>query len=216
LGGSPTGGGRDSQGWDGPGLGSASVTYYIHTVPAAFSLSSADVDAALKDAFTAWSAVLDISFARTAVPGLVDSIDIEFIDIDGNGDILAQAFFPDDVNQNPIAGNIQFDTSEVWETGNSQGSLAFDFLLVAAHEIGHAIGIDHIDNSDAVMNDTASADVAFSGLHPDDIAAGRAIYAAADTADPDPDPDPDTVRRADLNGWGFRLYVRNPDPAISK
>ena len=44
-----------SVGWDGPGQGSASLTYYVGSVPA--SLDRAEVRTALQTALSAWSAV---------------------------------------------------------------------------------------------------------------------------------------------------------------
>jgi Ca2+-binding RTX toxin-like protein len=183
----------DSQGWDGAGQGSAALTYYLGDVPTAFSLSTADVQATITQAFDVWAAVVDVSFTQTTTPGLSDSIDITFDNIDGTGSTLAFAYFPDDLNSNPLAGDIQFDTSETWEIGNDQGSAAFDFLLVAVHEVGHAIGIDHSDNSDSVMFPSSGASDFFTALDATDVAAARTIYAAIGETpiDPEPTPQPD-------------------------
>ena len=127
-----------SVGWDGPGQGAASLTYYIANAPA--SLTQAAVDAAVKTALDAWAAVADISFTQTSQPNRTKSIDISFRTLDGPGRTLAQGYFPDDVNPARIAGDIQFDASEVWEVGNALGGAAMDLVLTAVHEIGHALG----------------------------------------------------------------------------
>jgi Ca2+-binding RTX toxin-like protein len=185
--------GDDSFGWDGAGRGSAALTYFLGDVPGSFSLSTADVQTAITQAFDVWSAVVDVSFAQTTTPGLSDSIDITFDNIDGTGSTLAFAYFPDDVNSNPLAGDIQFDTSETWEIGNDQGSAAFDFLLVAVHEVGHAIGLDHSDIADSVMFPSSGASDFFTALDATDVAAARAIYATIGDSpiDPEPSPQPD-------------------------
>src|SRR5512147_3141893 len=95
-----------SVGWDGPGRGAASLTYYIGNAPS--SLPQAAVNAALKAALNIWSSVADIRFTQTSRPNQPKSIDFTIRPIDGPGGTLAQAYFPDDVNSPRIAGDVQF------------------------------------------------------------------------------------------------------------
>ncbi len=53
-----------SVGWDGPGKGSASLTYYIGNTPS--SLNRSEVEAAIKTALEAWSKVANIQFTETS------------------------------------------------------------------------------------------------------------------------------------------------------
>ena len=149
-----------SVGWDGPGRGSAELTYYIGKAPS--YLGQARAEAAIERALSTWSDVVDITFTQTPTAGRRDSIDFTFGRIDGSGGTLAQAYLPDDVNSARIAGDVQFDTSETWEVGNGQGTRAFDLLLVAVHEIGHALGLEHSRGVGSVMG---SSGVAKSGVH---------------------------------------------------
>ncbi len=167
-----------SLGWDGPGLGSAELTYTIRNAPS--SLSQAEVSAAIDTAFDAWASVVDITFTQVNQTGLRDSIDISFTNIDGSGRTLAQAYFPDDVNPARIAGDIQFDSSEIWEVGNSRGNRAFDLVWVAAHEIGHSLGLDHLPEFGSVLQAFVSPNQSFAGLSTSDVTAIRRLYAAAD------------------------------------
>lgn len=164
-----------SVGWDGPGRGSAELTYYIGDGPE--YLDRIEIERAIESALDAWSDAVDVTFTETSTPNQHDSIDFEFRRIDGPNSTLAQAYFPDDVNGSRIAGDVQFDTSELWEVGNSQGGAAFDLTLVAAHEIGHSLGIDHIHHAGAVLNASVSAHAMFDQLSPDDIDAALSLYA---------------------------------------
>lgn len=171
-----------SLGWDGPGLGSANLNYHIGETPS--YLSESEVEAALQTALNAWSDVADITFTQTNRPGLRDSLDFSFINIDGRGGTLAQAYFPDDVNPARIAGDIQFDTSERWEIGNGLGRSAFDLVAVAVHEIGHALGLDHIHAGESILAPSISPNAQFTGLSEHDVEAIQALYAPLETSDP--------------------------------
>lgn len=166
-----------SVGWDGPGLGSAALTYYVASVPSTMELSQQEVEAGLETALNAWASVADITFTQTDLPHRNNSIDFEFNSIDGSGGTLAQAYYPDDVNSEPIAGDVEFDTSEGWEIGNSQGGSAFDLVFVAVHEIGHSLGLEHSEAIGSVMRPTISASQTFDGFAQSDIDAIQALYA---------------------------------------
>lgn len=167
-----------SFGWDGPGQGSAELTYYIANSPD--SLTQSETNAAIETALDAWAEVADITFTQVDTPRLRDSIDISFVGIDGVAGTLAQAYFPDDVNPARIAGDIQFDISESWEVGNALGSRAFDLVWVAAHEIGHSLGLDHLGTANSVLAPFVSPQQEFVGLSSSDVAAALEIYAATD------------------------------------
>jgi len=169
-----------SVGWDGPGKGSADLTYFVANAPA--GLSKADVTAAIKTALDAWSQIASVHFTESKNPGLAKQLDISFGRIDGAGGTVAQAYFPADVNSSRIAGDVQFDSSENWEIGNAKGSSAFDLVRVAVHEIGHALGLDHSSRNTANLAPTVSPNDSFTALDRDDVDAILSIYAPASPA----------------------------------
>lgn len=170
-----------SVGWDGAGQGSARLTYYIGNTPA---YMGAAAEAAIETALSAWSAVARITFTQISTPNLTDSIDFTFGAIDGSNGTLAYGYLPDDVNPARIAGDIRFDSAEQWEVGNSRGSAAFDLVLTAVHEIGHALGLDHSSVAGSIMADSISPTQSYSGLATSDVSSIRALYAATDSSTP--------------------------------
>ncbi len=186
-----------SAGWDGPGQGGAELTYYIDDVPSGMGLDQGEVEAAFESALEVWSDVADITFTETSQSNQADSIDVSFENIDGADGTLAYAYFPDDVNPARIAGDITFDSADLWEVGNNLGSAAFDFLYVAVHELGHSLGLDHSDTSDSVMGDSLSANQQFGGLAVADVDAILALYSPANLTDAPTDPGDDQAGSAD-------------------
>ena len=164
-----------SVGWDGPGRGAAELTYYLGEAPE--DLGQSEFEQAIQTALDAWSEVADVTFTETDFPHARNSLDIGFGAIDGRGDTLAQAYLPDDVNPARLAGDIVFDTAERWEVGNRLGHAAYDLTLVAVHEIGHALGLDHSQQGANVMAPSVSAGARFQGLAPHDVDDILRLYA---------------------------------------
>ncbi len=169
-----------SVGWDGAGQGSAELTYYLGDAPA--GVEQTTFENAIEQALDVWSDVADIEFKETQTPQLNDSLDITFASIDGAGGVLARAYLPDDVNSSRIAGDIRFDSSETWEIGNSLGRQAYDLVYVAVHEIGHALGLDHIDVAGSVLSNTVSTNQQFVSLAQIDVDSMLSLYAPAEQA----------------------------------
>jgi hypothetical protein len=82
---------------------------------------------------------------------------------------LGMANMPPPDNNYSIAGDIFFNTGQTFNIGST-----FDLFTVAAHEIGHALGLYHSSTNLAVMCPTYWT--TFTALGSDDIAGIRAIY----------------------------------------
>lgn len=99
---------------------------------------------------------------------------------DGPGDVLAHASFPNPYDRDQVI--LHFDDEERWVDSDTRN---VDLLTVAAHEIGHTLGLAHSDDPNALMFASYSGPQRF--LSEDDIAGVQAIYGMA--SDPEPAPE---------------------------
>lgn len=141
----------------------------------------------IKLAFDAWSRVAGLSFKQVIDDGAAfntathsGDIRIGAHAVDGALGTLAYSYFPP-VNGLSGAGDIFLDKADKWAIG-FEGA-GHDVFQVVSHEIGHAIGLDHVTGVVALMNPTYSE--AFRGPQADDIAGARFLYGA-----PPPIPEP--------------------------
>lgn len=141
----------------------------------------------VEKAFNAWSAVANISFLEVPDGGgdfnseSTGDIRIGGHAFDGAFGTLAHGYFPP-VNGTFAAGDIHFDIAENWVIGFPGPGI--DISQVLAHEIGHAIGLDHTEVPDSLMNPFYSE--AFFGPQADDIAGAQFIYGLPSVGVPEP------------------------------
>ncbi|MDP3085675.1 MAG: matrixin family metalloprotease [Rubrivivax sp.] len=133
----------------------------------------------IQAAFSAWSAVANITFTQVVDSGrafdhpLATSGNIRLGGhvFDGAGGVLAHGYYPP-LNGTTAAGDIHFDVGDTWKVGVA--GPGFSIFQVMAHEIGHAIGLDHTLVPNSLMNTTYT--LAFLGPQADDIAGAQHIY----------------------------------------
>jgi len=133
---------------------------------------------------------------------------------DGPGDVLAHASFPNPYNDRQVF--LHFDDDERWVNSDSRN---VDLLTVAAHEIGHTLGLAHSNDPNALMYPSYSGPHRF--LDDDDIAGAQSLYGVASAPQPAPNvpendatPPPSVSQDSDQDGISDRdeVLVTGTDP----
>ncbi|MDE0470590.1 MAG: matrixin family metalloprotease [Ekhidna sp.] len=156
-----------------------SLTYFFQN--GTNDISGSNEQQAVRDAFELWSCVTPLNFTKVSSASSADIVILWGSDnhgdnfpFDGSGNVLAHAFFPPP-NGGAIAGDIHFDEDEKWtlKTRNTS-SQPIDLVTVAAHEIGHSLGLNHSSDPNALMFAYYSGSHRF--LSKDDIQGIQKIY----------------------------------------
>ncbi|OCT96138.1 hypothetical protein XELAEV_18013821mg [Xenopus laevis] len=133
------------------------------------------VDDAIQRAFGVWSNVTPLQFTKVS-SGNAD-IFIRFgarthgdsNPFDGPSGVLAHAYGPG----RGIGGDAHFDEDERWTSSRA----GFNLFLVAAHEFGHSLGLDHSTDPQALMFPTYHyVETTSFRLSQDDINGIQSIY----------------------------------------
>jgi hypothetical protein len=169
------------------------ITYsYSNLFDGDIGLNAAELAAAIDEALSQWAAVAPLEFVEVVDQGPAPSdqgynssgipmLRFGHHHIAGAG-VLAHAYPP---GTNGLSGDVHFDNDLVWtvlpDATAPPGS--FDFLEVAVHEIGHALGLGHEPappaGNIALMNPNYAGrfdGLGTSFLLPDDVNGIRTIY----------------------------------------
>ncbi|KAK9873387.1 hypothetical protein WA026_022450 [Henosepilachna vigintioctopunctata] len=146
------------------------LTFKIWRYPTGLTQDS--VDKTIQKAFDLWSEYTDLTFKPTPSKA---NIDIAFLrndhedgyPFDGREGQLAHTFLPE------YGGAIHFDISEDWTIDSRDGK---NLLQVAAHEIGHALGLLHSEKCNSIMTPLYNDNLFDVKLYPDDIQRIQNLY----------------------------------------
>ncbi|MEM7268800.1 MAG: matrixin family metalloprotease [Pseudomonadota bacterium] len=163
--------------WSIVGAGVSGVNEFAESSLSDLTVDSSDLisysaAAALRQAFNTWSQQANIDFVQVADngsrlgEGVGADIRVAFGQIDGStGGTVGLAYFPTGI---PIAGDVLFDSDEDFFFRDRAS-----FINVAVHEIGHSIGLEHVNVPGAIMRPIASDQTT---LGSDDIEGITTIY----------------------------------------
>ncbi|HWB86492.1 MAG TPA: matrixin family metalloprotease [Bryobacteraceae bacterium] len=164
----------EGDGWPADSSGGVDVKYVFSSFTNKVDATS--VESEVVRAFQEWAKYANVTFTAGTVASASQTISILFAagphgdpyPFDGPGGVLAHTFYPAPPNSEPTAGDMHLDASENWHIGKD-----VDVFSVALHEAGHALGLGHSDNPNAVMYPYYRLS---TGLSSDDIAGIQKLY----------------------------------------
>ena len=139
-------------GWDGPGMNAATLSYFFSHLTV--QLPDLSTQSEILRAMAKWSEVVQITWTPGTSATSGQTVNLLFAEgdhgdgfpFDGVGGVLAHTFAPPPLGAEPLAGDVHFDDAETWRVGSD-----FDVFSIALHELGHALGLAHSDDPNAVM-----------------------------------------------------------------
>jgi len=162
--------------WGNGGLGTSggTVTWAVDgTIPASFV-------SIIQGAFTTWASYADITFRQVASTTAAQ-IDFSVGGMDGLGNTVGYANYNytyTSSNPRMQSAVVTFDSDEGWHAAGTQvvSNQNLDLSVVALHEIGHALGLNHYNAAPEVMNAVFNPSVTTPAAG--DIAGIQALYGA--------------------------------------
>ena len=142
--------------------------------------SQGDFDAALIAAFDAWEDVASIDFQMVPYGEPADVV-VGSASLGGAAGIAEYTFDGNPGLSEIYSGTITFNSDLTWSPYGEPGGI--NYYAVALHEIGHIIGLGHVNDTSEIMNPIIYANDLGSG----DIAGAQYLYGR----DPGDAPEPE-------------------------
>ena len=203
---------------DGREWSTTALTYFFASGTS--DISGTGEQDAIEEALRLWEEATPLTFTEAGSAGAADIV-ISFgsgehgdgFPFDGTNGTLAHAFYPPP-NGGSLAGDAHFDDAETWSAAEqATGGQPIDLVTVAAHEIGHSLGLAHSSVSGALMNPFYTGSHRFLGV--DDIAGIQSIY-GVDTVAEAGDNYGAATAIGDFNNDGFAdLAIGVPGQSVS-
>lgn len=148
------------------------LTYYISNGTP--NLTGSQIRQAISSAADLWANVTPLTFTEVNSASNADIV-FTWTYIDGPGHILGAGYPPPPYDH---AGQIYFDNGDTWtlEQRPPDSRDPIDLETIAAHELGHALGLKHSTNKNALMYPYYDQDGSHNYLSQDDIYGIREIY----------------------------------------
>lgn len=159
------------------------ITYFCQN--GTDDINADDERQAIRDGFALWSIATNLAFLEVCNAADADIVILwgtfnhgDAGPFDGVGGNLAHVLGgPPPNNFGTQAGDIHFDDSETWSLNIQNGfAQPIDLVTVAAHEIGHSLGLDHTQVAGSLMLGSYTGSHRFLGS--DDIAGIQSLYGA--------------------------------------
>ncbi|XP_014070397.1 matrix metalloproteinase-20 [Salmo salar] len=114
-------------------------------------LTQEEVDTSFHLALKIWSDAAPLKFIKVnhdkadIILSFAKKTHGDFFPFDGPKGVLAHAFAPGE----DMGGDVHFDEDEIWTMGHSK--LGYNLFTVAAHELGHSLGLSHSKDPSSLM-----------------------------------------------------------------
>ncbi len=159
----------------------------LDRILAANRMKRADFDAELTAAFAAWSAAANVTFVPVDDAASADIVIGAEMVARGRAFTNVETDRPPAGIAPPVATKVMaaspasitrslicLNPDQAWKIGFDGNLNVYDLRYALTHEIGHAIGLDHPDTPNALMDYRYTE--AFTALQPGDAAGAAALY----------------------------------------